>query len=134
MGGYFFCLQTNDAQNDNFYPFVHLLPNNLLYIFANRDSILYNWERQITVKGLKLSFSWQLSDVAALGCKRLGNSRDFDLRWFRVRRLPGPPCKAPCHPDLRSHSTVGGEPAVGDGEHAHATQHGRHGPSPHPPG
>lgn len=52
MGGYFFCLQTNDAQNDNFYPFVHLLPNNLLYIFANRDSILYNWERQITVKGL----------------------------------------------------------------------------------
>jgi hypothetical protein len=40
---------TNDAQNDNYYPFVHLLPNNLLYIFANRDSILYNWQTHTTV-------------------------------------------------------------------------------------
>ncbi len=43
-------LQTNDAQNDNYYPFVHLLPNNELYIFANRDSILYNWQTHTTVK------------------------------------------------------------------------------------
>ncbi|CAK9271437.1 unnamed protein product [Sphagnum jensenii] len=42
--------ETNDAQNDNFYPFVHLLPTNRLYIFANRDSILYNWEQHITLK------------------------------------------------------------------------------------
>jgi hypothetical protein len=49
-GGVFLFLQTNDAQNDNFYPFVHLLPTNRLYIFANRDSILYNWEQHITLK------------------------------------------------------------------------------------
>jgi len=36
-------LQANDAQNDNMYPFVHLLPNNQLFIFANRDSCLYDW-------------------------------------------------------------------------------------------
>lgn len=35
---------TNDAQNDNLYPFVHLLPNNNLFIFANRDSCQYNWQ------------------------------------------------------------------------------------------
>ena len=34
---------TNDAQNDNLYPFVHLLPTGNLYIFANRDSIVYNY-------------------------------------------------------------------------------------------
>ena len=37
-------LQTDDAEFDNLYPFVHLLPNNQLYIFANRDSCLYNWQ------------------------------------------------------------------------------------------
>jgi len=41
---------TNDAQNDNYYPFVHLLPNNELFIFANRDSILFNWQTHATVK------------------------------------------------------------------------------------
>jgi len=35
--------KANDAQNDNMYPFVHLLPNNQLFIFANRDSCLYDW-------------------------------------------------------------------------------------------
>lgn len=43
-------MQTNDAQMDNLYPFVHLLPNNQLYIFANRDSILYNWQTNTAVK------------------------------------------------------------------------------------
>ena len=37
-------VQTNDAQNDNLYPYVHLLPNNQLFIFANRDSILFDWQ------------------------------------------------------------------------------------------
>ncbi|KAJ7525438.1 hypothetical protein O6H91_17G051000 [Diphasiastrum complanatum] len=38
-----FLQQTNDAQHDNYYPFVHLLPDGNLFIFANRDSILYNY-------------------------------------------------------------------------------------------
>jgi hypothetical protein len=39
-----FDVQTRDAQMDNLYPFVHLLPNNQLFIFANRDSCLYDWK------------------------------------------------------------------------------------------
>ncbi|KAG0626134.1 hypothetical protein M758_2G105100 [Ceratodon purpureus] len=42
--------QTNDAQMDNLYPFVHLLPNNQLFIFANRDSILYDWQSNTVAK------------------------------------------------------------------------------------
>jgi hypothetical protein len=38
-------MQANDAQNDNLYPYVHLLPNNQLFIFANQDSILYDWQK-----------------------------------------------------------------------------------------
>jgi hypothetical protein len=45
-------VQTNDAQMDNLYPFVHLLPNNQLFIFANRDSILYDWESNTVAKNL----------------------------------------------------------------------------------
>lgn len=36
-------MQTNDAQQDNLYPFVHLMPNYQLWIFANRDSCLYDY-------------------------------------------------------------------------------------------
>jgi hypothetical protein len=43
---------TNDAQNDNLYPFVHLLPDGTLYIFANRDSIVYNYITNTVVKTL----------------------------------------------------------------------------------
>lgn len=42
--------KTNDFQMDNLYPFVHLLPNNQLFIFANRDSILYDWKTHETVR------------------------------------------------------------------------------------
>lgn len=42
--------QTSDAQQDNLYPFVHLLPNNQLFIFANRDSILYDWQTNTVTK------------------------------------------------------------------------------------
>ena len=35
---------------DNLYPFVHLLPNNQLFIFANRDSCLYDWTSNTVVK------------------------------------------------------------------------------------
>jgi hypothetical protein len=43
---------TNDAQNDNLYPYVHLLPNNQLFIFANRDSILFDWNTNTAVANL----------------------------------------------------------------------------------
>lgn len=45
-----FLEDTNDSQNDNLYPYVHLLPDNNLFIFANRDSILYNWQTNAVVK------------------------------------------------------------------------------------
>ncbi|KAJ7571084.1 hypothetical protein O6H91_01G148100 [Diphasiastrum complanatum] len=38
-----FLYDTNDEYNDNYYPFVHLLPDGNLYIFANRESILLNY-------------------------------------------------------------------------------------------
>eukprot|EP00249_Psilotum_nudum_P036821 c8823_g1_i1 orf=423-2060(-) len=45
-----FLQQTDDAQNDNYYPYVHLLPDGTLYIFANRDSIILNYETNTVVK------------------------------------------------------------------------------------
>ncbi|KAJ7515480.1 hypothetical protein O6H91_22G014600 [Diphasiastrum complanatum] len=45
-----FLQQTNDAQNDNYYPFVHLIPDGNLFIFANRDSILYNYLTNTVVR------------------------------------------------------------------------------------
>lgn len=45
-----FLNQTDDAQNDNYYPFVHLLPDGNLYIFANRDSIVLNYQTNAVVK------------------------------------------------------------------------------------
>lgn len=41
---------TNDDQNDNLYPYVHLLPNGNLFIFANRDSIEYNYATDTVVR------------------------------------------------------------------------------------
>ncbi|MCO5563644.1 hypothetical protein L7F22_017291 [Adiantum nelumboides] len=45
-----FLNQTDDTQNDNYYPFVHLLPDGNLYIFANRDSIVYNYQTDTVLK------------------------------------------------------------------------------------
>lgn len=45
-----FLKQTDDAQNDNYYPFVHLLPDGNLFIFANRESIVYNYKTSTVVK------------------------------------------------------------------------------------
>ncbi|CAK9226148.1 unnamed protein product [Sphagnum troendelagicum] len=42
----------NDAQNDNLYPYVHLLPNNQIFIFANQDSLLYDWQTNKVAKNL----------------------------------------------------------------------------------
>ncbi|CAK9225663.1 unnamed protein product [Sphagnum troendelagicum] len=45
--------QTDDGvQYDNLYPYLHLLPNNQLFIFANRDSILYDWQTDTVVRSL----------------------------------------------------------------------------------
>lgn len=41
---------TNDDQNDNLYPYVHLLPNGNLFVFANRDSIEYNYITDTVVR------------------------------------------------------------------------------------
>ncbi|XP_024376669.1 aldehyde oxidase GLOX [Physcomitrium patens] len=35
---------------NNLYPFVHLLPTGQLYIFANRDSILYDYNQNVVVR------------------------------------------------------------------------------------
>ena len=35
---------------DNLYPFVHLLPNGQLFIFANRDSVLFDWKTNKQVR------------------------------------------------------------------------------------
>ncbi|KAG6558089.1 hypothetical protein Mapa_000270 [Marchantia paleacea] len=41
--------QVNDFQSDNMYPFVHLLPDGNLFIFANRDSIIYDYRKNETL-------------------------------------------------------------------------------------
>ncbi|KAH7285276.1 hypothetical protein KP509_33G020200 [Ceratopteris richardii] len=41
---------TNDFENDNYYPFVHLLPDGNLYIFANRDSILLDYRKNVILR------------------------------------------------------------------------------------
>ncbi|KAH7281290.1 hypothetical protein KP509_36G039400 [Ceratopteris richardii] len=46
-------LQTSsDEQTDNLYPFVHLLPDDTLFIFANRDSIVYDYRMNTVVRAL----------------------------------------------------------------------------------
>lgn len=41
---------TSDSQNDNYYPYVHLLPDGNLFIFANRDSVLLNYKTNTVLK------------------------------------------------------------------------------------
>jgi hypothetical protein len=45
-----FLNQTNDNQNDNLYPYVHLLPCGNLFIFANRDSILLDYNKNVVLR------------------------------------------------------------------------------------
>lgn len=45
--------QTNDPQaENNLYPFVHLSPDNNLFIFANQDSILFNYKTGAVLRKL----------------------------------------------------------------------------------
>ncbi|KAG0563931.1 hypothetical protein KC19_8G070500 [Ceratodon purpureus] len=45
-----FLKDTKSPQDDNMYPFVHLLPDGNLYIFANRDSIVLNYKTNKVVR------------------------------------------------------------------------------------
>uniref|UniRef100_A0A0D6R2B0 Aldehyde oxidase GLOX n=1 Tax=Araucaria cunninghamii TaxID=56994 RepID=A0A0D6R2B0_ARACU len=45
-----FLIHTGDEQMDNLYPYVHLLPNDHLFIFANTESILYDYKTNQVVK------------------------------------------------------------------------------------
>ncbi|XP_068636075.1 aldehyde oxidase GLOX [Aristolochia californica] len=45
-----FLSDAEDTQMDNLYPYVHLLPNGHLFIFANTKSILYDYEMNLIVR------------------------------------------------------------------------------------
>lgn len=45
-----FLSDAGDSQNDNMYPFVYLLPDGNLFIFANRDSILLDYVNNMVLK------------------------------------------------------------------------------------
>lgn len=45
-----FLQETNDPNENNLYPFVHLLPNGNLFIFANKRSILLDYKQNRVVK------------------------------------------------------------------------------------
>lgn len=45
-----FLSQTEDTQMDNLYPYVHLLPNGHLFVFANTNSVMYDFTRHLIVK------------------------------------------------------------------------------------
>ena len=45
-----FLAQSGDDQLDNLYPYVHLLPNDNLFIFANTESILYDYKGNTILK------------------------------------------------------------------------------------
>ncbi|XP_074310186.1 aldehyde oxidase GLOX-like [Silene latifolia] len=45
-----FLAHVHDIQDDNLYPYVHLLPNGKLFIFANNKAVLYDYEVNVVVK------------------------------------------------------------------------------------
>ncbi|KAK7390477.1 hypothetical protein VNO78_25783 [Psophocarpus tetragonolobus] len=45
-----FLAETEDTQMDNLYPYVHLLPNGHLFVFANTRSVMYDFTRHVVVK------------------------------------------------------------------------------------
>ncbi len=45
-------LQANDGQADNLYPYVHLLPNDQIFLFANQYAVLFDWKTVTAVKQL----------------------------------------------------------------------------------
>ncbi|XP_058215512.1 aldehyde oxidase GLOX-like [Rhododendron vialii] len=45
-----FLVESRDNQTDNLYPYVHLLPQGNLFIFANNQSVLYDYDNNVIVK------------------------------------------------------------------------------------
>ncbi|OMO90282.1 hypothetical protein CCACVL1_07425 [Corchorus capsularis] len=45
-----FLVETRDPEENNLYPFLHLLPDGNLFIFANQKSILFDYKRGIVLK------------------------------------------------------------------------------------
>ncbi|XP_027336390.1 aldehyde oxidase GLOX isoform X2 [Abrus precatorius] len=45
-----FLAETEDTQMDNLYPYVHLLPNGHLFVFANTKSVMYDFTKHVIVK------------------------------------------------------------------------------------
>ncbi|KAL2942395.1 Aldehyde oxidase GLOX [Bienertia sinuspersici] len=45
-----FLADVEDRQGDNLYPYVHLLPNGNLFIFANNKAISYDYDKNLVVK------------------------------------------------------------------------------------
>ncbi|PWA91948.1 hypothetical protein CTI12_AA085270 [Artemisia annua] len=45
-----FLVEAGDAQFDNLYPYVHLLPNGHLFVFANNKSVLYDYTNNVVLK------------------------------------------------------------------------------------
>ncbi|XVE91425.1 hypothetical protein REPUB_Repub01dG0008500 [Reevesia pubescens] len=49
-----FLVETRDPEENNLYPFLHLLPDGNLFIFANKKSILFDYKRNIVLKQFPL--------------------------------------------------------------------------------
>ncbi|XP_022725714.1 aldehyde oxidase GLOX [Durio zibethinus] len=49
-----FLVETKDPEENNLYPFLHLLPDGNLFIFANKKSILFDYKRSIVLKQFPL--------------------------------------------------------------------------------
>ncbi|XWS69770.1 hypothetical protein CRYUN_Cryun04dG0207200 [Craigia yunnanensis] len=49
-----FLVETRDPEENNLYPFLHLLPDGNLFIFANKKSILFDYKRSIVLKQFPL--------------------------------------------------------------------------------
>nr|XP_043633311.1 aldehyde oxidase GLOX-like [Erigeron canadensis] len=47
---FLFLAETKDAQMDNLYPYVHLLPNGHLFVFANKKSVLYDYTNNMVLR------------------------------------------------------------------------------------
>ncbi|XP_039023762.1 aldehyde oxidase GLOX-like [Hibiscus syriacus] len=49
-----FLVETRDPDENNLYPFLHLLPDGNLFIFANKKSILFDYRKSIVLKQFPL--------------------------------------------------------------------------------
>lgn len=45
-----FLADVQDRQGDNLYPYVHLLPNGKLFIFANNKAVLYDYDKNLIMR------------------------------------------------------------------------------------